>query len=50
MDLKFVNGECETEASNVHNSLLEVAVSVLGKMILNDFLDASSKLLPREIE
>jgi hypothetical protein len=35
---------------NVHNSLLEVALSILGKMILNHFLDASSELLPREIE
>jgi hypothetical protein len=50
MDLKHVNEGCETEASNVHNSLLEVAMSILGKMILNHFLDASSELLPREIE
>jgi hypothetical protein len=35
---------------NVHNSLLEVALSILGKMILNHFLDASNELLPREIE
>src|ERR1700755_3540776 len=35
---------------NVHNSLLEVALSILGKMILNHFLDTSSELLPREIE
>jgi hypothetical protein len=50
MDLKFVNEGCETEGSNVHNSLLEVAVSILGKMILNHFLDTSSELLPREVE
>ena len=36
--------------SNAHYSLLEVALSVLGKMFLNHFLDASSDLLPREIE
>jgi hypothetical protein len=35
---------------NVHNSLLEVALSILGKMILNHFLDAFSELLLRGIE
>ncbi len=35
---------------NVHNPLFEVALSILGKMVLNHFLDASSELLLREIE
>jgi hypothetical protein len=52
MDLKYVNKGRETEGSkrSLHNSLLEVALSILGKVIFNNFLDTSGELLPREIE
>ncbi len=52
MDLKYVNKGRKTEGSkrSLHNSLLEVALSILGKVIFNHFLDTSGELLPRDVE